>query len=328
MNMFTKIIGVVIVISLLSACNVNKNTAEEDVRKKDIWVMQDDDRINIGYRYNDREDIWIEFAKRGINELMQISNISTSTIQNNMTLDSFNNLIKVELLDSCSDWVGPYMVRKGLDKTTEKPQFTGGWHGIDDKDETARMIDHSVKIDGDINNDNLQKASNVTITVKNNIQGYNTLENKEEILQETVIYNIDSKDIQVEVSIKALDDIVIERYYGLQTQNSLYKIIRYEGSLDTKFNSYETNDSPLKQVDCINQFTLSSEDETHILEAYLNNEYGLGKGDYVDESCPYAFTLSYGKSYFNLVNSKDLYMKKGDEVGWKGRYTFRYSNIK
>ncbi|MCT4688600.1 hypothetical protein [Vallitalea sp.] len=318
------IILITIAISLLSVCS-SRNTDEDDINK-DIWVIQDNDKISIGYRYNEEEDIWIQFAKRGINELMQISNISTSPIQDNMTIYTFNKLVKVELMDSCTDWIGPYMVRKGLKKSTYKPRFTGGWHSVDDKDGTAKMIDYSVIIDGDVNNNNIKKASNVTITVKNNIQGYNTLESKEEILQETVIYNINSKDIQVEVSIKALDDIVIERYYGLQTQNSLYKGIRYEGSDDTKFDSYETSNSPPKNDNYINKFTLDSEDGMHILEAYLNNEYGLGIGEYVDESLPYAFTLSYGKSYFNIVNGKELFIKKGETAGWKGKYILRYNN--
>lgn len=327
----------VIVIILITGCSNKKTDIEEPITEdeieiedteKDIWVVQDDDKLIVGYKYNEKENIWLEFARRGINELMQISNIFTTAIQDTMTKYEFDNLDKTQLIDSCSDWISPCMFRKGLDKAQDKPQFTGGWHGVDDKYETARMLDYNIEVDGKASSDTIQLAKEVVLSVTNNLYAYNTINSKEEKLQETVSYNISSDGIKVEVELRALDDIVIEKYYGLQTLNGLYRGgLIYEGAEDTVFDSYEVSNSPPSSTDSNYQVTLRSEDGFHVLIASINKRYGLGKGDYLDDSIPYAFTLSYGKTYFGLVRGKELYLKKDETASWKGKYIFKYEDV-
>ncbi|GKX30442.1 hypothetical protein SH1V18_29220 [Vallitalea longa] len=326
----------IVVIILVTGCSNKKVELEEPIPEdkiikdieRDIWVVQDDDKLVVGYRYNEKENIWIEFAKRGINELLQISNVFTTAIQDKMTKNEFDNLDKVQLIDSYTDWISPCMFRKGSQKTEDEPQFTGGWHGVDDKYETARMLDYNIEVDGNVNSNIVQVASEVVLTVTNNLYAYNTIDSKKEELQETVIYNINSDGIQVEVELKALDDIVIEKYYGLQTLNSLYRgSLIYDGAEDTAFDPFKGSESPPKSNDCSYQVTLRSEDGAHVLIASINKDVGLGKGDYLGDSIPYAFTLSYGKTYFDLVRGKELHLKKGETAKWKGRYIFKYEDI-
>lgn len=317
------LITMIVFVSLIVRCSNKKSY-------KNLWFVQADNNYTVGYKYNENELIWFEFSKAGINELIQISKIFTTDNQDNLTMDKYNNQDKVEFIDSYSDWIGPYIVRHGFKETQNKKQFTGGWHGVDDKYKTARMIDYNIKVDGNIvdkNENKIQLAKEVVLSVTNNLYAYNTLDDKEEVLQETVIYNISYDGIQVEVIIKALDDIVIERYYGMQTLNSAYKgNLIYGGDEDISYNSFEWSNSPTKLTNSKHEVTIKSEDKAHVLISSIDKEYGLGKCDYLDEKQPYAFTLTYGKTYFNLVNGKELFLKKDESARWKGKYIFKYDD--
>ncbi|MDO9039855.1 MAG: hypothetical protein Q7U65_00605, partial [Bacteroidota bacterium] len=72
--------------------------------------------------------------------------------------------------------------------------------------------------------------------------------------------------------------------------------------------------------DGVNTICLTDKEKQHQLMLVLNIEEGLGVPGTLGEGKPKAFSASYGKSYFNLVNGKDLSMKKGDEVFWQGSY--------
>lgn len=313
----------IIVISLL----MTHNKKVDDISDNHLWVISKNESINIGYQYNQLDNLWIRFSPGGINHIMGMADITTSPRKQVITTSMFNKVKKTQLFNSCTDWIGPYIVRKGFETSTYNPQFTGGWHGseMNNEEPTARMINYSINVEDIQSDDNIKKATYVKLKVKNNIQAYNTLDTKEEVLEETVTYDISKGTIGVQVVINALEDCVIERYYGLQTQNTLYDgHVLYEGSGDGVFGSYAYSESLPKTTQCMNLITLYSSDGRHILEAYLDNQYGLANGEYVSDSKPYAFTLSYGKTYFNLVNGKELYLEKGESVVWRGKYTFKY----
>lgn len=317
---------VLIIMNLVIGCS----DKVEDAAYNDLLTFVENDNINVGYKYNETDDLWISFLPKGANSIIGIASMSTTPTETTIADDITNNSDRTELFRSCTDWIGPYIVRKGFNKPDCEPQFTGGWHGnnIDGTGEpSAQMIDYSVHIDEYHVNHNVNKLSNkVSIKVKNNIQGYNTLVTKQEILEETVAYHITKGNIEVEVTIKALEDIVIERYYGLQTQNTFFDgQLMYQGS-NNIFLSSETHKSLPKNTNCKNLVTIKSKDDRHSLNVYLDNTYGLGKGEYVSHSNPYAFTMSYGKTYFNLVNGKELYLKKGETVRWRGKYSFEYDD--
>jgi hypothetical protein len=64
---------------------------------------------------------------------------------------------------------------------------------------------------------------------------------------------------------------------------------------------------------------LTDNEKQHQLKLVLNLEEGLGLGN-LGVGTPRAFSASYRKSYFNLVNGIDLNLKKGEKVFWKGAW--------
>ena len=52
------------------------------------------------------------------------------------------------------------------------------------------------------------------------------------------------------------------------------------------------------------------------------DDTGLGNFNYCLVK-PQAFNLSYGKTYFNLINGRECVLGKGESVGWSGRYRFK-----
>lgn len=70
------------------------------------------------------------------------------------------------------------------------------------------------------------------------------------------------------------------------------------------------------------KYILTSLEHKFELEAWLNPYVGLGNFDYLKKGQSYAFTASYGKSYFNLVNGKEMDLKSGESCSWSGGYVF------
>ena len=72
--------------------------------------------------------------------------------------------------------------------------------------------------------------------------------------------------------------------------------------------------------DGVNSIILIDKSNQHRLKLVLNTGEGIGTSEYLGDGLPKAFSASYRKSYFNLVNGKELIMKKGETVFWKGSY--------
>ena len=164
----------------------------------------------------------------------------------------------------------------------------------------------------------------------NYIQGYNTTgkngSSSREVLKETVNYVIYSGKIDIDLHIEALEDISIVRYYGLQTQNYSWKgTVTYINGTNQKVtadNSLQNNPGNKEEFPGVTTIRQSSVNGD-ILEAWIDNQIGLGKYDYLKDNKPCAFTESYGKSYFDLVNGKELSLKKGEVIYLKGGYRLR-----
>jgi len=258
----------------------------------------------------------INFDSCGINNLFSIKEIG-------LKMNESTTLIK-----SYTDWIGPYIVRfDGESDSSISEHFTGGWHGFGDGesvDITARTTNYEIYADGkQVIGSTSGKADEIVISVTNEIMGYNTAEF---VLEETVTYKIYDSTISVEVEIKALNDISILRYFGLQTQNSNFEKITYiynDGSSISGSCNESNSSGPKSDTLRVNQFILSSENHPFTLRAWILNE-SLASFEYVSDDQPYAFTQDYGKSYFHLINGTPVQMKVDEKVFWKGGYSFGY----
>lgn len=256
------------------------------------------------------------FEKVGINGLMSIKSISQINLLTSITTSTNSN----------SDWIGPYMVKEQdeQDETSEEARFTGGWHGSNG-DGTGEPTAHTVNVKVFADGEELSsffsgEAKVITLIVTNHIESYNK---GNEVLEEVVTYQIYNNRIDVNVKITALKDIEILRYYGLQSLNKSYdQNIEYfylDGT-SKKSEKHQYSDSGYEKI--IYSFELSSYNEAK-LYAWLNPTCDLAQFDYLEEDQPYVFTMSYGKTYFNLVNGIILKLDEGESISWSGGYVIK-----
>ena len=295
-----------------------------------LVVKKYDDGIIFGFKYNSNEDMRILIKPCGQSKLPQINNIYKLSNSNKFPNLDFSNLGKI-FQNASSDWVGPYTVRSSNDDggKPDSWEFTGGWHGYNG-DQTGEKtasnksfkyyIDNNEILDGEVKTGNKLK-----IVVVNNIQSSGTKKadgTGREVLEETVVYNITQNNINVEVQIKALEQIKITKYYGLQTVNNSYngQLLYSDDSMKkwTDCNNVKIDGGTKAESDC-GEYKLKNNND--LLIAWIDKNYGLGKRKYVNDDKPVVWSADYNKTYMVLIDGNcDL---KTDEVlYWRGGYKF------
>lgn len=286
--------------------------------------------ININHTSSDNT-FTLQLGRCGINNLFNIKSINYTPL---------TATGKQYILKSATDWIGPYIVEglNGLPKLV--PEFTGGWHSREKGSEEISTaycsefilyIDNKEVMNSIVYNELSPNISDnptsyicniVSLETTNYVNGYNT---DYPILKEKITYTIIGRKVNVKVEGEALSDIVISKYYGLQSQNLLWegniKYVYSDGTNDlfpvlSKSQSKNKNNCKLSKV------ILSSQDQKLHLIMGLNTKSGLGKLTYLGDDLPICFTESYGKTYFNLINGLNLNLKKHEQYSWEGYYQF------
>lgn len=287
-----------------------------------VTVKNYEGHLHIDY-FNKEKNMQISFYPCGVNQLFGIAKVSYySTLGDHLQKHPSGEF------PSGTDWVGPYYVcgassaQSGLAK-----KFTGGWHGSNGDgtgNPTAQTTEVSFTIDGETLNGNFERnCQKVEISVCNLIHGYDFSLTNKNLIKETVHYTIrDNRQIDVEVKIEALEDLLIQRYYGLQSQNfAIFDSVKYQAG-PTIINAAAVNvNSNCKSNGGLNTIRLTDNQNVHQLTLVLSTQEGLGAtSNYLGAGIPRAFSANYRKSYFNLVNGQDLVLNKGEQVYWKGSY--------
>jgi len=290
----------------------------------DVKVDRNDEgslTTTVFFEYGLNNEFGITFQPSGPNRLTGLDAIYTIDRESGQ---------REEILKSCTDWIGPLIVKK-LDSTNLAPvMFTGGWHTVLNETEemkTAVPISTEVQVDGRIvQNSYLGRGDVVKILVINDIYGYNSdFSNvNDAVIREQVEYTITANKIDVQVSLTALQNVEIEKYYGLQSQNSAWKgeliYKSSQGEYELKVDSSINSDSLL--VDKYGVDTVVVRNDEHTLRMWLDTGYGLGQLMYKSGDTPRSFTRDYGKSYFNLINGTNVVLSKNDTLTWRGTYSF------
>ncbi len=278
-----------------------------------LTVFKSDEGVFVTIPRNDHS-IEIEMKSGGINELFGFSKIE---------FYKQNELLKE--LEVCTDWIGPYIVSSMSYLDDKTAQFTGGWHGTNGDgtgEPTAETVSVVMSQEGvSIKENKLYRIETFDIEVTNIVNAYNDYE---PAIMEVVTYSFEKEAIHISVEIEALKEIEILKYYGLQTQNSIWDdAIEYrlrDGNASSS-SLAESSQSVAKNVGIVQEYALSSKDDEFSLIAGIMN-VGLGRFEYLSNDNPSSFTLDYGKSYFNLINGDSLQMCEGEKVYWEGYYIF------
>lgn len=307
---------------LILAVFANCQKAEERTTTEATMTVKNyEGHIHVGFFGTDT-NMQISFYPCGVNNLFSIAKVNYFNSRTDYLQGKASNEF-----NSCTDWVGPYFVCSLSSVNTGILQkFTGGWHGSNGDGTgtpTASTSETKFMIDGKETSGNLEQNCNqLDLFVTNLIRGYDYSKTHMNLLKEIVHYTIKpNREINVEVRIEALKDAVIQRYYGLQSQNfSLFDRVSYWAGPQVVNTEAINVESRCLTNFGVNTILLESTKSQHQLRLVLDITSGLGTFQNLGEGKPKAFSASYGKSYFNLVNGKDLIIKKGEQVCWKGSY--------
>ena len=284
--------------------------------KKPIKVSISSSRIYYSTNYGLSDKIIFSMAKKGPNSIFDFSTIKTSS--GNL---SYQN---------SSDFFGPYIV-KALNNADgdniTSGYFTGGNHGYQNSGTiggantpTGRTSSLAFYVDN-LKVDSFDGYANIIkIVWTNHIQGYNTTKTDgtgREILKETYTLEITEQGIEVHNDIEPLEDLVIERYYGLQAQKGAWdNWYRFEGASNRKRNSWSVTSN---SGDYGTTKIFSGNTSGDILEISLSNNIDLGELELATTGHN-AFT-SPTKAYFRLIDNSPT-LTTGDIYSFEGRYRF------
>lgn len=306
----------------------DKNNIMKNESDKNMYVKIENDKILVSSNYNNEIDIILMLSKHGKNSIFNVFNLYKVSDIGELPNDDFSSK-KLFLSDiSVSDWFGPYIVsaKNNADGDRILGEFTGGNHDYlngSGGTTTARTNEIVFKVNNKIVNSYDGYVEYLDIYWTNYVQAYNTKKKDgsgREVLKESFHLSYTGNNIwNIEVEIEFLEDVLVNRYYGLQAVNSNWNQSIMFGA-DDKWQSI-TKDikSNRKEEDAI--ILKRNNDQ---LKITIDNSYGLGKREYLDNDYG-AFINVYpagSKSYFYLI--KDQEFNKGDIVSYRGTYEFSY----
>lgn len=323
--------------------NINDNLNEkiENVSEKisyidnkcSMYAYKLWDVYYIMWKYNTTKDIIISFNKVGQSKLYQISHFYTIDNTDKNCCGDFTKTMS-DFKATSSDFVGPYKViaKNNIDgDSIDNISFTGGWHGYNGDQTgsaTGKNISCTVYVDGKqlgSSNKSQLGGEKIEIIVVNQINASNTKKNDgsgRNVLEETITYTITDGNIKIDAKIKALEDITIKEYYGLQIEASGYKenvMFISDKSQVTDYSKYTYFGVKNEQI--CNRIVSNGTDRCIV--ANVDDSIGLGKRKYVSDTSYTAWSSDYGKSYFYLVKDKDLDLNNGEYLYWTGSYEIK-----
>lgn len=310
--------------------SIETQKAEKD---KKMYVKRENNVTRIAWKWNNEKDFWLDIAPCGVNNLPQIYRFWSYTNSSKLNGD----LTKTANLDmtSGSDWVGPYTVRavNNADGDSLSPRFTGGFHAYMGSTGTPTAVNsrYVVRYDGIVCEEGkTYNCDTVTVEVYNNICAYNTAKATalgRTVIEERIIYKITPGNIEVLLDIFPLEDIVIEKYYGIQTNNTFCNgQLNYRfTSTYSKYNWNADSDSGTKETNPnVDSFMIKSNSGARLMTAWIDNNFCLGKRENVGNDFPLIFTVgNVAKTYFNLVNGVELTLSRGVIKSFRGGYSLQ-----
>lgn len=297
----------------------------------ELLAYKDGSRLIVSRKYDSANDLWIVMDHYGSNRLISFLEWRLAP---NAELAPNPDFGRPTLLmqGEGSDWIGPYIAEASAGPTDCRKTFTGGNHAFDGNTggtATARTVHYDVLADGTVIPErSAVRCDTVMLRTVNEVQGFNTKEEDgsgRAILRETVTYTFHAEKVRIHNRIEMLEDVIMHRYYGLQTVNRAWNGTVQYGIAERLYGEvYPVNTDSDSGAGLERRITdricIRSRDEVHTLEALLDRSSGLGRAEWVADSLPIAFSKAYGKSYFNLVHGPSPRFGKGETLEWTGTY--------
>ena len=285
--------------------------------------------VRMRFRYNSNHDMIFDIGKRGSNNLPQIAAFYKEPNTTGYLPMDFK--LTTQFIADQTDWVSPYVVKAKANIDGDLPlseHFTGGYHGYNNgaSDAVGTATNTSFKVFADkklLATDCDIYANEIVVEVVNLINATNTKKadgTGRNVLQETVTYTIVGNKIDVSVAIKALEDITIQTYYGIQAYVVAFSNFQFVGDnimtgvFDTTTGHYGGHKA---DSDCNVMLAMTATDK---LTMFVDNMFGIGKLRYLEATTGVCTYMNYGKMYFYLINNHDF--AANTVLNYRGGYVF------
>ena len=306
----------------------------QQITKKNHFVKRAGDVVYIKSHYNDTEDIVVEIAKAGGNNLPNPQKIYTVNKSSEIMDDSV--AVSRYLLNRYTDWFSPHYVAAVNNIDGSNPSsmtFTGGNHQSNNSSSggvpTAECTQFDVYCDGALVGDgDAAYGDAIQINITNEICGYNTWKSDgtgRKILKEQIRITMgESARMNCEIIHTALEDIIRARYYGLQTVNDCYTTgVQYLGGTNRGLYAANAANNCGNKTCRDGRFLTPAGD---IMLTHIDN-IDLGSFDYAPGTDHSYFTTTAQKSYFSILfyTTSGLSMDSGDQTCVRGWYDWVFS---
>lgn len=286
-----------------------------EINKQRMTVSFENEVCRVQTPYNDNEMLVVEIKRGGGNNLPDIKSVYVTN----------NGVLLRTLVSSETDIFSPHIVKAvnnaDGDNLNEngsyRENFTGGNHQYNNSGSgstaTARCGEFSVT----------DLGHEVVVKWTNYIQGYNTTKvdgSGREIMREDVRLDIANGMIYADIRHTALEDIVRQRYYGLQQENHRFDTIEFIGGADRLVHTAGGNSNSGNKECRMVRLTTSSGDVSEIVIEDID------LGNFAFNGTNYnAFDADYGKNYFNIINGVYLTQTKDQVTTTRGYYRFYHN---
>ena len=247
----------------------------------------------------------IKFGPVGVNGL---PNIAQTWIASGTDLGSAS---WVSIMSTGSDHLPPMQVAAINNGDGGSLAFTGGSHGStggSDGDPTASNKLFQILADGaPVGFNRSGYATAVTVNVINELQGYNTKTTARPIIRQAFNIEFWPGGMTVQADVNAIEPVRIYTDYALQTLTFGYQgtqlVLGGDNVAREAFINGTANDSGAKSA-YPNAWALVLQEPTNgQLTLWMDREYEVGDGRYVDNTAPLVFASDLGKWYLGAVRS-------------------------
>ena len=325
-----RILSLLLTIVFLYSCEEYIGIPQSPPRQASLLkVSWEGTSVSISRKYVMSHDLIVTLGPCGGNSLIQLERLTYVPNLSDTICDTNRN---GPTYYSSTDWIGPYWM-VATQNGNGNSGFTGGWHAYNGDftgSPTARTQQIKVYADDKLLDSRARNIQSqyVKVVVDNYIQAGNTKETDgsgREVLKESVCYLFHQDTIHVSVTSKALEDINIENYYGLQACfGGMVRMFCADSVYTCYTNGYHGTMARVHAAEC-------TMDDGHQVLCLLD-QFGLGTQDQfnictIDTNRQFCFTSPYGKTYFRLVGEVGMPLHKGEVCYWQGAYIFREKNV-
>ena len=298
------------------------SSSSDSLRNQDQIAKVVGEKLYIGSKFDEGNDILITFEKCMFNNLMTFSKVGLSENKYAYPLPDADRYPSEILNSATSDNIGPINLLDG--------GWCGGNHSYKDegKVKTAETISFGFYSNGKkLSDGDTIVSKSIEVRVKNRIYNPSIAPSDEETILKTelciedVIYKIENGSILVYLSHTYTNEnpVTVSNYYGMQSMCAFEDYIMTPNGLYNSFTTVSnvTNFSKSSYPN-FNRFIETNIDKTKYQATYLLN-YKDGNHSYLsgDNSI---FIRSSEKCYHNILRSNLI--NKGDIIEWAGVYTW------